>query len=803
MKLIRPFVAIAVAALALTSCLDRLTPEDFEKNRPKPDDFFSFFTTDTVALHLDYGKTGSRALIRVYGEDPLLAQDGHSLIRTDVEPLYQRFTDSKGQILTNIQLPSYIKDGVWICSNFMTIPEYEYCEIENGTIFNWNPVAAEATKAGRTKAVASNLVQYQLNGNFYTLAKWQNKYGKPDDVNQMITDGDLSSSDLSAIRTAVWNGKSSKPSNLDNSKYADKGTEWINTNIREHYHDASGKVQTVTSAEIFFTFVQESGWNQNVVGYYFYPSGQAPASPDDLKKYIIIPNSSISGNPPYGADGFIKDQKKANAPFKENQKVQLLYEDSDGNLTPDFPPNTTIGYFIIANGWNIDGKTKFPKDAVKSTANTKAINADVSVTVDKTINVSLEKTYSSVSWSSSKSSIASVSGDNSGATIKGISEGKATITAKVTTWYLIIPVVETVGTWEVTVTGDGMASYDGAIDFTKPVYYSNSEWNSKNRCMTRSTGNYLIYGFEDGDDKTYEDVLFTISASPALAVIDPANPDIIDPEEIIDEKLKIGERYFATYCFEDLWPNRGDYDMNDVVIEHRAAMFFDNDNDLLEVRDTFTVCNEILSSGEGVKDAFAIRIPTDERGLISLPAGVVDETETESIILFENAQANLTKSFVITRSFDKGTVQKDAITYGIALDPYIIPVMPGDKVSYTESNRREVHFPKKPGTINVDPRYYQNTVEAYYVDRDNKHPFAISIPLPVAKTREEIAKAKKDGSMFIIPSEMYPIDGQYAKSGHSFTEWVSSLGTNSTDWYRNYKTSGPDQVERVEMNTYK
>ena len=813
MKHLRPAILLVAMSFAALSCVSHLTETDFEENKAEEGDFLSFETSRKVLLDLDYGALGARALVSIYAEDPLLQKDGVSVLDESLNPLYRQFTDRDGRIKTSVDLPIHITDGVWLYSGFMGLPACEYCDISGGYIANWREEDLDlGTKAGATKAV-ENPYAYNLSGNYYTLVKWANNYGKLNDYNSLTSTGDLTDSDITAIKTAVWNGKSSKPSDLDNSQYATKSTDYINTTIRKYYHDSEGKVQTVEGAEIFFTFATEAGWNQNVIGYYFYPSDQVPSSPEELKKYIIIPNASIAGNAPYGATGYNnKNYGQTNAPVSTNLKVQLLYEDESGNLTGDFPPNTTIGYFIVANGWNVDGETAFtePSSETKAGAGTKA-GGSVSVKVGESTTISLDDTHYNVTWKSSNSNIATVSGKSAfglskEATVKGIKAGTATITAA----YKNLAGRNQTVTWTVTVTegtpdpdptpDPGKTTLDGAIDFSKPVYYSNQEWNTQSMCMTRSTNGYKIYGFEDLlGDKTYEDVVFTISSTPKLAILDPDDPDIIDDPE--EEKLTVGQRDFATYCFEDLWPNMGDYDMNDVVIQHVCAYMFDNDNDILEVRDSITVCNELLSSGEGVKDAFALRIPTSERGVMTLPSGAVDESETGSIILFESAQEHLRETFVITRAFDKGAVNLEDFTRGLDLDPFIIPVFSNSEYTYTGNDRREVHFPKKSGTSKIDESYFKSTQQAYFVAMDNKHPFAVSIPLKVAQTAEEIALAKSDGSMFILPQEMYTIDGQYATSGHDYATWVSSGLSDCTDWYKHYKVSGSDQVERYDMNT--
>lgn len=812
-KLLWPVTATVLVALTMSSCMDLLNSDQFEKNRAQADDFFSFSTTGKVVLCLDYGKTGAHALVRLYGQDPIISQDGRSVLADSLVPLYQQFTDSEGKIFTEIDIPAHITDDVWLYSDFMALPQCEHRHIENGVIFNYRLVEADApTKALPTRNVVSNPVTYSIGNGFHIISKWSNKYGGLNDINGVVSTGNLSEQDITAIKEAVWNGSSTKPSYFDNTVYADKESGVINTSIT-----GTG------SAEVFFTFVKEDGYYEDVIGYYFYPSNNVPASPDQVKKYIILPNASVSGNAPYGVYGFVADWGSYNAPASTNKRVQLLYEDSYGRMTPYFPAGTTIGYFILSNAWNVNGgSTLIEEDGTKSvgtrsTAGTKAITQDVYVVAGQSGLIDLGSYYSDLALSQDNYSCSAFSARNEAAGVRYIdintwgSTGKATITASRTTWSVYgIPTTTIIGVFNIFVVRSQSEipqageRLPGSIDFSKPIYYSNREWNSGNecRCMARRTSEYIIYGFEDDVNKTFEDVVFTISANPKQAVLSTPAQDDIDINGSHAEKLKIGQRNIFTYCFEDLWPYQGDYDMNDVVIEHRSTAYFDNDNDLVEVVDSFTVCNEKYSSGKGVKDAFAVRISQDVRGSgIELPAGAYDEYETCSIILFEDAQENIGETFVIRRKFDKGTVTIDKLPIGTDMDPFIIPVMPDEAEkgrSCRDKYRREVHFPKKTGTSYIEPAYYMNDVEAFYVFRDNRHPFAISIPLEAAKTASDISKARYSGSMFVIPAEMGDIETQYTKSGHSYGEWVESGGRYSTDWYKYYSPASGEPV-RTEM----
>ena len=129
------------------------------------------------------------------------------------------------------------------------------------------------------------------------------------------------------------------PSNLLPRDRIAKGIfERINSNLPERKDlritnddlltgEYSRQLSVNEDAEVWVTFVHNgAGW-RNVLGYYFYEEGQAPKTVQDIKDRIIIyPN--ISG-------------------LVSGDKVKLK-----GNLpNGGFKKGTTIGWFIISDGW--------------------------------------------------------------------------------------------------------------------------------------------------------------------------------------------------------------------------------------------------------------------------------------------------------------------------------------------------------------------------------------------------------------------------------------------------------------------
>lgn len=503
----------------------------------------------------------------------------------------------------------------------------------------------------------------------YSLVEISDSYGKPGDINGLIEYNKvISSKFINNVQKALWKGKSSKPDKLNNSNYV-RDTEHVNTTIAKAYQNEQGQIVTVADAELFFTFLTESCWYQNVVGYYYYKTGECPAAPDQVKKIVIFPNASIKGNVPYlnwydKVPGGATNYGSRNAPLETNRKVQLLFQDDQGNLSTKFPAGYTIGYFIIADGFKCGSK-----------------------------------------------------------------------------------------------------GHDGFIDTDKSFVYSNEEWNKnyqgqKARFISLSAeGGTVVYGVEDGGDSSYEDLLFCIDANPNEAIQDPDRP-VIDPDE---PEVSETENNYMSFAYEDIWPSGGDYDLNDVIIEYHRSITFNKDNYVSEVKETYEPVQKVGAATN--RNAFAVQYATDQRGEMVLPSGAVDETQTNSIILFPNAMDVRNQKFVITRTFAAGAMKKDALKVGNSiLNPYIIVNYEGAG----KDNRTEVHLPKSKATNLANSDQIGKEADAYYVNKDGKHPFAISIP-----------------GTFTSVTETVTIDKEYP----DFEKWVESDGKEYTDWYKNYQKS--------------
>lgn len=293
--------------------------------------------------------------------------------------------------------------------------------------------------------------------------------------------------------------------------------------------------------------------------------------------------------------------------------------------------------------------------------------------------------------------------------------------------------------------------------------FSNNEiklvnYNSNFVTVKDEKSGKTIIGVEDGANESYCDLLFYVDASPESSIDNPNRPSIPDDNKPI-EVPDADEGVKGTLAFEDIWPNGGDYDMNDVIVEYKRTVYFNADNMINKIVDTFTPTHD----GAMYDNAFAYQIDGGQFGKVTSDKDIKVENETSSIIVFpsvKQAVKGKVGTCTITRTFEKATFNKENLKI---YNPYIIV-----KYAAGQQNRTEVHLPKYSSTSYADKSLIGSSKDVYYINRDGAYPFAIDIPM----------------LNFIPVTETHNIDTEYPY----FKNWADSWGSKSTDWYKKYQS---------------
>lgn len=331
-----------------------------------------------------------------------------------------------------------------------------------------------------------------------------------------------------------------------------------------------------------------------------------------------------------------------------------------------------------------------------------------------------------------------------------------------------------------------------------PWYYSvpswNPELNNKNHTIifTAKDGDnkYVCFGFEDDNndsargDGDCNDVMFHVKVDPPHGIELP--PEIPEEGEVEETETKNG--YLA---FEDNWPKKGDYDLNDVVAKYKSSITYvhkvkggslpanrvaaaPEEPYVKEITDKFS----LVHAGANYTNAFAYKVDISPERLTKItvngsPANIVPDGNGFLVELCPNVNE-------VIVPYQYGTTPKD---YDIVME---FSKEPGTCVTQDEFNSNEwsapynpyispragveVHLPMYPPTGKVTQSLFGTEDDRsgnglWYVSGDkNNYPFALHL-------------SGVDG--FTVPAEEKSIDKTYPK----YINWVESGKSQDKDWY--------------------
>ncbi len=298
--------------------------------------------------------------------------------------------------------------------------------------------------------------------------------------------------------------------------------------------------------------------------------------------------------------------------------------------------------------------------------------------------------------------------------------------------------------------------------------YSNPAYNNDGlqrsvMLMDTKLDNHFFMMMEDNVDARYNDVQFSITSGKESVVSPPVIPEEV---EKVDTYVVKG-----SLAFEDNWPKKGDYDMNDVVIYFSGSMIkLKQGRNMVRSIITFTPKNNGATYTNGFGFQFDDKVSYDN--IKSLKVSVNEEEkrditfeenmEKPTLILWENTATVLKNTFKVEIEYNEGVSENNVKP---PFNPFI----------FVNNRRHEVHLPGyKPtskaddtlrGTEN-DLRVDDEGKEMYYISRDNM-PFALYLM----------------NAEFKWPTESVSITEYYP----NFSSWKDSFGDSNQDWYKNPK----------------
>ena len=295
--------------------------------------------------------------------------------------------------------------------------------------------------------------------------------------------------------------------------------------------------------------------------------------------------------------------------------------------------------------------------------------------------------------------------------------------------------------------------------------YPNLEGQSRGAKFSYKATNgdtYTLISFEDAmDDLDFDDLIFALKPVGVFAPV----------PEIANKKSSTN----GVYAFEDLWPNKGDYDLNDAIVNAKHEKEFNNSGKIIKETFYLTTFQNYVTLTNGL--ALTLNTKVDPKSI------VMKKIAPEST---EAVDANFTNDgnvYYLTEDFngELGTTYILELTYGSALtsaeklasiQPFIYR-REGDK-------NWEVHIPMEAPTAKMNTSYFgkgddrSNPDKGLYFVRQGNYPFAFYLKGADISVFEETILKRENESKAI--DKLFP----------DFLKWSNSNGETNQDWYLRY-----------------
>lgn len=279
----------------------------------------------------------------------------------------------------------------------------------------------------------------------------------------------------------------------------------------------------------------------------------------------------------------------------------------------------------------------------------------------------------------------------------------------------------------------------------------------------------IMFSFEDHyDDDNYSDVVFTLVSDPIEAVVDVPSVDQDGDKQTV-HTVK------GTYAFEDLWPSRGDYDMNDVVIRSDYEKTFNNKGIFRESflfttgKNVYTgLTNGMAVTLGGVAASAEIRIsvkgPKDDAY-----SEIKDFSREGNVLLItDDVKTRVNTTYKLTADYTQ------PVPKGGSAIPFIYTTT---RKSLAPNMRWELHLPFEKPSDKADLSFFGKgddrsipSENRYYI-RQEMYPFAFFLS---GATEQDLHKLLNPENESKAIDKLYP----------DYGGWATSQGANNKDWYK-------------------
>lgn len=283
--------------------------------------------------------------------------------------------------------------------------------------------------------------------------------------------------------------------------------------------------------------------------------------------------------------------------------------------------------------------------------------------------------------------------------------------------------------------------------------------------------NSVMFSFEDyTTDQNFSDVVFTLNTNPVEAITTPPS---VETDGDNKQTVKFDR---GIYSFEDLWPSRGDFDMNDVMVKSSYEKTFGEKGVYAE---TFLL-KTFPNSTTGLENGLAVTLEgpaaTAELSCWTLSPATAHNPNP----VFEKAEFRREGDVLLLTDNVKqlaGSTYKITVTHSTPANKSSLckPFIFRNKAQ--EGKRWELHLPFEAPSAGVDMSYFGQSDDrsvpekgVYYV-RELMYPFAFFLS---GATENDLTPLLDPANEKVAIDVLFP----------DYKEWALSQGTTNKDWYK-------------------
>lgn len=342
--------------------------------------------------------------------------------------------------------------------------------------------------------------------------------------------------------------------------------------------------------------------------------------------------------------------------------------------------------------------------------------------------------------------------------------------------------------------GDGFIVYNGTGSSCKIKHLEdNSDYH------------FAVIEYNGDNDKTSYDNDHKYRCSASTPRTDTDNDGVADVEDAYpsDDKRAYSNRYpsagYGTLMYEDLWPAKGDYDFNDLVVDYRFNTITNANNNVVEV--VYTLVTR--ASGGSLHNGFAFQLDGIDPNKVTSVSGSkasgaawialsgngteAGQSSNTNILVYDDVYklftgnnggfsyintdpnapnlgtdtTSITVRFLVNGVAPSGGTLSNSDFSTSLFNPYLI---------VGQDRGKEVHLMNRRPSAKVNNAYFgqdqdkSNAGQNKYYLTDNNLPWALNLTssIPYAKEKAEFSTA-------------------YLK----FIDWAQGGGVTFTDWYTN------------------